>query len=417
MFLPLWLKIGFYLALRQVRHTSLWTTTLIISVMVLTFLNLVVVSGILVGLIEGSIREWRTQYTSDVIVSALDEKDYIENSDNAIALISSIPGVEAVSPRYTAGAVLEANYQTKLEREKPNTASGQVYGIDPSRENAVTGLQGKMLEGEYLTAQDYDQVVIGYFLLSQYVPIDSPNFSALKDVKVGDKIRISVGPVTREVRVKGIVLSKVDNVRRGIYMTDTQLRSLIGRDNRNVGEIAVKLSAGTEPEEVKQALLLAGLDETAKVQTYADAQPQFLKDIVQTFNMLGNAFSSIGLVVSSITIFIVIFINALTRRKFIGILKGIGINGRVIEASYVFQSIFYAVIGSGFGLAIVYGLLVPYFAENPINFPFSDGILVAPLDETLGRITLLVISTVVAGFIPAAMIVRKNTLDSILGRK
>jgi ABC-type antimicrobial peptide transport system permease subunit len=83
----------------------------------------------------------------------------------------------------------------------------------------------------------------------------------------------------------------------------------------------------------------------------------------------------------------------------------------------VFQSIFYAVIGSGFGLAIVYGLLVPYFAENPINFPFSDGILVAPFDETIGRITLLVISTVVAGFIPAAMIVRKNTLDSILGRK
>ena len=50
------------------------------------------------------------------------------------------------------------------------------------------------------------------------------------------------------------------------------------------------------------------------------------------------------------TIFIVIFINALTRRKFIGILKGVGINGKAIEMSYMFQSIFYALFGSCIGL-------------------------------------------------------------------
>jgi hypothetical protein len=50
-------KIGFYLATRQIRRASKWTTALIISVMVLTFLNLTVVSGILVGLIQGSIDE------------------------------------------------------------------------------------------------------------------------------------------------------------------------------------------------------------------------------------------------------------------------------------------------------------------------------------------------------------------------
>lgn len=417
MFLPLWLRIGFFLAVRQLRHTSLWTTTLIIFVMVLTFLNLVVVSGILVGLIEGSIRQWRNEYTSDVIISPRDQKEYVENSGNIKSILKNTAGVAAVSARYTAGAQLEANYQTKTEREKPNTASGQVYGIDPQDEQAVTGLGGKMLEGEYLQEGDYDQVVIGYFLLSQYVLIDSPNFSALKNVGVGDKIRVTVGGATREVRIKGIVLSKVDNVRRGIYMTDTQLKSLIGSDTGDVGEIAIRLTPEADPISVKESLLRLGVGDLAKVQTYEDAQPQFLKDIVQTFNMLGNAFSSIGLIVSSITIFIVIFINALTRRKFIGILKGIGINGRVIETSYVFQSVFYALIGSGIGLAVVYGFLVPYFAENPINFPFSDGILVAPFDETMVRIGLLVASTVIAGYIPASMIVRKNTLDSILGRK
>ncbi|MBI2053687.1 MAG: FtsX-like permease family protein [Candidatus Sungbacteria bacterium] len=132
--------------------------------------------------------------------------------------------------------------------------------------------------------------------------------------------------------------------------------------------------------------------------------------------MLGAAFSSIGLVVASITIFIVVFINAITRRKYIGIMKGIGIDGSAIRMSYVFQSVFYALFGSAIGLLIVYALLVPLIARHPIDFPFSDGILVAPLDQTLLRVGLLVFSTIVAGYIPAWMIIRKNTLDSILGR-
>ena len=77
---------------------------------------------------------------------------------------------------------------------------------------------------------------------------------------------------------------------------------------------------------------------------------------------------------------------------------------------------FYALLGSGIGLLIVYFGLVPLFAAHPIDFPFSDGILVAPLIETLIRVGLLVFATLIAGYIPARMIVRKNTLDSILGR-
>lgn len=409
-------RIGFFLALRALRRASLWTTGLIIFVMVLTFLNLVVVSGILVGLIQGSINEVRTKYTSDVIVSSLNDKKYIEGSPAVIALIDSLPEVEHATPRYREGGILEANYKTRRETEKANTAATVVTGIDPAREQAVTGIRDDIVEGSFLAPGDYDQVVIGHYLLKQYIPIETPSFTTLENVGVGSKIRVKVGDVTREVTVKGILKTKVDEIALRTFMLDTQFRSMIGRTDGNVTEIAVKLKPGANPSAVKETLLLRGIDKVAKVQTYADAQPQFLKDIVQTFNMLGAAFSSIGLVVASITIFIVIFINAITRRKFIGILKGIGIHPQAIELSYVFQSIFYALIGSAIGLAIVYGVLVPLFEAHPIDFPFSDGILVAPLGSTVFRMGLLVVSTVIAGFIPAWMIIRKNTLDSILGR-
>ena len=53
------LKLGFFLAVRQIRRSNKATTALIIFVMTLTFLNLVVVRGVLVGLIEGVSQVYR----------------------------------------------------------------------------------------------------------------------------------------------------------------------------------------------------------------------------------------------------------------------------------------------------------------------------------------------------------------------
>ena len=410
------IRIGFFLAVRQIRRASLWTTSLIIFVMILTFLNLVVVSGILVGLIQGAVDQVHYEFTGDIIVSTLEGKKYIENNPNLVTLIQSLPEVQAISARYSEGAFLEANYKTRKDTDKSNIAGTQVFGVDPRDEDMVTNLSASVTEGSYLLPTDYDQVVIGQFLLSQYVPVDDPNFASLNNVDVGTKIRLIVNGITREVTVKGIIKSKVDALTRNVFMVDSQLRSMVGRNDGNVDQIAILLKKGADPLVVSAKLKQNGADRFAKVQTFEEAQPKFLKDIIDTFNMLGTAFSSIGLVVASITIFIVIFINALTRRKFIGIMKGIGINGTAIELSYVFQSIFYALFGSMIGLATVYGFLVPFIARHPIDFPFSDGILVAPVGATLIRVGLLVFSTIVAGYIPARMIIRKNTLDSILGR-
>ncbi|KKQ20691.1 MAG: ABC-type transport system permease component LolE [Parcubacteria group bacterium GW2011_GWC1_36_9] len=417
MFSLLNIRIGFFLAKRQIRRSSRWTTTLIIFVMFFTFLNLVVVSGILVGLIQGAIDAVRTHYTSDVIISTLSNKTYVENSPEIISIVKSLPQVEAVTARYLEGGTVEANYKTRTdEKEKPNTATASITGIDPVAEDSVSGISKFIIEGEYLTPQDYDQVLVGSFLIEKYLPIDSPGFSTLRNVSPGTKIRIKVHGVEREVTVKGIIKAKVDEVSLRLFMIDSQLKSIIGRNDYNVDEISIKLKPGVDPSIVRDILKRNGVDRVAKVQTYTDAQPKFIKDMVNTFALLGNMLSSIGLVVASITIFIVIFINAITRRKFIGILKGIGINERTIEISYIFQSFFYAFCGSLIGIVTLYVFLQPAIAAHPIDFPFSDGILVAPIGGTMLRVGLLMITTIIAGFIPARMIVRKNTLDSILGR-
>jgi len=411
------IKVGWFLGYRQLKRASLWSNLLIVAVMLLTFMNLVVISGLLVGLIEGAEAANKNHYTGDVIISNLKKKQFIENSQNMISAIDNLPGIEKYSARYLASGTVESNYKERTNFDDAREEVGTIIaGIDPVKEDEVTGIGSFMEEGEYLDENDYDKVILGAYLLEKYLPIDSPGFLVLRDVEIGSKVKIRIGDSEREVIVKGIAKSKVDEIDRRIFMLDTQLKSLIGRGDLNVSEISIVSDGTQSPEWIRDALKNNGYDKNAKIQTFIDAQPKFLVDIKNTFNLLGTIISSIGLAVAAITVFIVIFINAITRRKYIGIMKAIGVDGKTLELSYIFQSLVYAIIGSIIGLFVVYGILVPYFASHPINFPFSDGILVAPVDLTMIRVFILILVTAIAGYLPARIIVNKNTLDSILGR-
>jgi putative ABC transport system permease protein len=410
--IPTSLRLGFFLAYRQLLRSNPWSTGLIVMVMVLTFLNLVVVSGILVGLIQGSIDANKKGYIGDAILTPLGDKTYIENSEYLRELASQNPRVDRVSGRYVSSGSVESDYKSITNANDRQLASAQIIGIDPATE--INDYAAYIKEGRALEPGDYDQIVLGANLIDRYLGFDIPGFKTLKNVYPGTKVRVRVGGAIRDMTVKGIVKRKVDELDRAIIMTSAQFKDLSPINEFAV--ISVQLKPGESDEKFKNELIVSGAGRYADVNTFIEGVPKAVLDIRDTFAILGNGISSIGLVVAAITIFIVIFINALTRRKFIGIMKGIGISGRTIEISYVFQSMFYAVIGSGIGLLLLYGFLVPFFDKNPIDFPFSDGILVAEPVGTAIRVSILIAVTFIAGYIPAWMIVRRNTLNSILGR-
>mgnify|MGYP001577687510 CR=1 FL=1 len=412
------IRVGFYLAVRQVRRANIWTTSLIVFVMLLTFLNLVVVTGLLVGIIAGISNQFRVQETGDVIISVLDTKDYIENSPQILSFLHTLKEPRVISARYRASGTVEANYFARTDpNEKPNKTGASIVGIDPVVENSFSTLSRYVKEGQYLAPSDYDSVLLGPQLIDRHSFGQQPGLTPLKNVYPGTKIRLTINGFTREVVVKGILNVPANSpLAARVFMPATEVRQLMGRSDYAVSEIAILLAPGSDAAVFRDFLKRSGIANEAKVRTFEDAIPNGVAEVQNTFAMIGNAIGSIGLAVAAITTFIVIFINAITRRKFIGILKGIGISGEAIEISYIFQSLLYAAIGSALGMGILYGLLVPYVSAHPIVLPISNAIIVAPLDETLLRIGLLVLTTVIAGYLPARMIVRKNTLDSILGR-
>lgn len=411
------LKVGIFLGIRQLKRANRWTTVLIIFIMTLTFLNLVVVSGILVGLIVGGNNANREQYTGDVIMTTLAGKNNIEKTQDIIATLKQNSQVESYTARFIEGATVEANYKTRRDfNVVADTVGTQFTGLDVVRENAFSHISDYVIEGSFLEPGDSGYVVLGSNLLRRFSSSFGDGFDSLDGTVPGDRVKITVNGNTQEFIVKGIVKSKVGEVSFRAYVTMTDFQRLANRTDLNANEIAIQRTQTTTDDTLKDALVASGFDRYAKIQTADEAIPQFLTDIKVAFALLGNMIGAIGIVVASITIFIVIFINAVTRRKFIGILKGIGVSPRAIQFSYLLQSLFYAISGSLVGTIVLYAVLVPVVAANPINFPFSDGILVAEPSGTFIRFLILLVVTLIAGYVPARMIVKKNTLDSILGR-
>ncbi len=418
------LRVGWFLALRQVKRSNKGTTALIIFIMVLTFLNLVVVSGLLLGLISGSFEQYRKSYSGEVIVTSAQGRNYIENSQALINYIAHHPQVTSYSARYGVNVQLLGTLNDNPKKnERPNRVSGRLVGIDPISEEATTNFSKYIKYGENLDPNEEGYILIGATLLkkySTYADANIPGFDFLDNVDVGSRVRVTIpdsdnGGIVKDFIVKGIVKSKVDEVSTRMFILDKELRRLLPVNKEQYQEIAIRTDYANAPALAAAIKGFMG-SYAARVQTSDEAIPSFLRDIEKTMGVLGNALSSIALVVAAITIFIVVFINAITKRKFIGIMKGIGIKPLAVELSYVFQAIFYGFAGSAVGLILTFGLLKPYFSANPIDFPFSDGILVVTPWSAGIRVAILIIVTILAGFIPAKLIVRKNTLDSILGR-
>ncbi len=432
-----YLKVGSFLARRQISRGSIWITLLIIAIMTLTFLSLVVIPGILVGIIQGSSEQNEEHFTGDLYLTTLPDETSIVNTQDIIRVLSEIPEVANYSVRYQIAASIETGYINRPDFTKDaEKLSINAFAINPGKENATTNLDKFMVEGEMLEDGESGYIVIGSTLLAKYSSF-ADLFEPLRDVKVGEPVKVTLqgqsmdgfeadqamrgnantdSGQTTEFIVKGILKSKVGELSSGVFISEQDYRRISGMQSMQAKQIVIKHDKSLSDDEFKKIALHYGFDKYAKVQTAREAIPKFLDDMQATFAMLGNLIGLIGIVVSSITIFIVIYINALTRRKFIGILKGIGISETAIETAYLMQALFYAVVGIGVGMIVVYALLAPAFQAHPLDFPFSDGILVARIPETLGKAMFLIGVTMIAGFLPARLIVQKNTLDSILQR-
>ncbi|MCC7196600.1 FtsX-like permease family protein [Candidatus Peregrinibacteria bacterium] len=409
------LRVGIFLAYRGILRSNRYVAVLIVTILTLIFLNLVAVGGLLLGLIKGSETGYIKTYSGTLLAQPLRTEKFLQDADKLIDFAKTLPGFLSYAPRLQTGGKLEKDFRSRQKGSEGNSISATILGIDPVLEGQTTNMANKVLEGRFLYPGERDAIVLGSILAGRGATIAIGE--SLQEVYVGDKLLLTLGSGARkEYTLVGIVKSK-NNLRnlQAIISLD-EMRDIMNIRDYRLSEIAFKTDDPLNPMKFKDYFVNAGYDRINLLKTWDEGIGTAVKDINDSFGLIGNIVGGIGLMVGGITIFILIFVNAVSKRRFIGVLKASGISGGSVIVSYMIQGVFYTAVAVVIGMTTLYGFLVPFVDQNPIDFPFADGILYVSAEYAIVRIVILFAVSIVSGFVPAYLIVKENTLNAILGR-
>ncbi len=402
------IKVALFIAYKSILKGSKSTLALIIFILSLTVLNMMFISGILFGM-QNLIKQVVIDNLSSTITISPQEvpqpKEYILNQDEVRAQIENIPGVQASTRRYSLAGSMS------YDKEKNGifkSISAPIVGIDPGVEKTMLPVASRLIAGKPLDDSDRDQLVLSSALAGGY-GIPAP--ADLGGVEIGDKLQVVYSNgVMRTYTVKGLYNDSIGTFQA--FITFKEAESVLSTFN-TASQILVKADLKTRPLEI-YSKQVKKLFPNLKVQTYLDLAGSFAS-FLNALNLIAIIVSAISILVAAITIFVLIYINAINKRRQIGILKAIGIKERIIILSYVFQSLFYAFSGVIIGSIFVFGVLTPLLASYPIDVTFGLLSLFHNTTEILGGTISLIAAGLLAGLIPSRIVVRQEILKAIWG--
>lgn len=342
----------------------------------------------------------------DEVKNSLRWDNLIENPDQVAAKVASLgPVVAAATPRLYASGFVTTRDESDAVR---------VVGIDPLSPANEPFREG-MLEGEFLTPDDREGVLIGWTLARRL------------GLSAGDRVNLSVNTSDGTVDEQQFAI-------RGIYHTGTaafdgttlflplaKAQAFTRAENR-ASTIFVLLTDTAQTENVIAALQGTGYE----VLTWQELNEL----IVQTEELSAGYMSFFYLIVLGIAATVIVntqIMSVYERTREIGILSAIGMRGRQVMSIFLAESGLLAIVGVLLGLAIG-GAVVAYFTRFglPIdveNFGitgmlFADKIYTLLTVEDAVRLVLLTfVVTLLAGLYPAVLASRMEPVVALRAEK
>ncbi|MCX9084779.1 MAG: hypothetical protein OIN87_08295 [Candidatus Methanoperedens sp.] len=395
------LNLSLFLAYKSITKGNKGTLVLTIFIMSLIFVNLVFTASIFLGLGNTVNNQVINTLYGNVALEPKTDEKYISDVYSLKQKINSVPGITGISAQYVTGAAF--SYKDK-------SGAWAIRSINPDDEITVTTIHNFMIDGEYLSKLDSDEIILGKEIPGGYGG-DLEHLS-LGGVKVGDSINVLFNNgVSRSFRVKGVFDANFQQSNNIAYISQKEMESVLGLEDKASLILIKTRDLGNEDSYIKQFLEL-GIKEEIKPWTVYAAM---VKNITASFDMIALLIAVIGLFVASVTIFIIIYVNTISKRRQIGILRAIGIEGSVIMHSYILQAMFYAISGTIIGLFIMFFILKPWFIIHPLKFPVGFVSLLIVPEKVMVNTISLIAAALAAGLIPSWMAVRETILEAIWG--
>ena len=386
--------LGWRLMRQYIVRGRKWTLALTTLLVAVAFINLAFASSLLTGITHAIEHQVKSLMVGEIYLDSKEPGKFIANADKKIAAIKRIDGVRMADKVLSFDILL---------------VSGDAYTraavnvVDPKTFGETLDVEKHIESGTFL--KNDDEIVLGSRLLVR---------TALDGAKVGDTISMKINGKDIKVKVGGISNTKYIYADDAAYISRALWQKISGEANSAAATMIIVRAANGKDDEVKKAL------ENLK---YTDVRIHDWRDAASYMDMISGSFISldaimllVGIIIAAVTIFIVIYVDIINKRRQIGIQRAIGVKPRVIVFSYILLSLFYAVCGVAAGLAIFFGGLVPFFLAHPFRLPIADVTLYVSPPQLVFRAEIVLVVAIISGAIPAIMASRMKMLDAILGR-
>lgn len=394
-------RLSFYLTMKYLQRGRKWTLFLILFLMSVAFVNLIFMSSLFTGIIEGTNNQIINTMTGNLYVAPKTGDEFIDNTEATLSEIRSVDGVIGTSMQTYVPAQL---------KYKGISGSWQILAVNPKNEAEVTNISQKIIEGSYLDEDDDDQILIGRQIAGGE-GVEQNAFS-FKGAKVGDKVTITNG-TAKEFTIKGIFQTKFLPSDERAFITEKAFLEMMPTQENKASTIIIKTNDTKNEKSISSQIKDKNIN--GDVYTWREVAG-LMKSVGESFTSINILMTFVGILIAAVTVFIVIYVDIVNKRKQIGILRAIGIKPYIIISSYVILSAVYSVIGVLIGSAVFYFILVPYFGAHPFSLPICDAVLVLNKTDYIFRAEAIMWVSVISGLIPSAIITRTKMLDAILGK-
>jgi len=405
------LKIAFSLAFKSIIKGNRWAALMIVVLMALSFANLILTPSIMSGVTKSLDTQQINTIFGNIIIAPQQGNTYLDNIDQIEQKLAQYPGVTGVAPHLADSALIE--YQM-AQSGMAASGSWSVTGIDPVKESSVTTISKSLIAGSYLSPTDTDAILLGVEIAGGLQAQNAP-FLTLGGVQVGDTVRLTYSNgIQKEYVVKGVFQAKDVQADSQAFVTQDEMASVLGGASfaSRASQILVRIDDDSRENQFIAAFKTLGI--AGEVRSWRD-YGSGVGGVVSSFNVVASLIGGIGLVVAGIVMFVVIYINAVHKKRQIGILRAIGIKNGTILISFVAQALLYATLGIILG-GLVFGLgIQPYFAAHPIDLSIGSVSLAVSATTIRDAVIGILLAAVLAGIIPVVSITRQNIIKAIWG--
>lgn len=391
------IKTAFFMATREIKRGNKGTVIVTVFIMTLAVLNLLFMPCLLDGMDHKNKLQVIDAKFGHVVIEPKEGDSLILNPRSLQKKINSFNEVQGVSLQYSVGATLYYN---------DKSLGRSITFIDPIDEDSVTTIAESIVEGSYLSKLDTDEILIGSESAGTHNPIDISN--SLGGIATGDYVEIKYNNgIIKKYRVKGIYKTNFINADYSLFLNNKEMENIFGTNDR-ADTILIRLKKENMEYDFIKKLTQIGIGEDI-----FNSRDRAGLEISQIFSIIKMILAIIAILVSVTTLFIVIYIDAINKRKIIAVINAIGVNRKIIIYSFIFQSIFYSVSGILIGLFLLYYLIVPYFIANPFMMPFGAVSLLVETEVVVNRMIALIVTAIIAGFVPAYQVTKQNIVEAM----